>query len=59
MGLGIFVSEMGRKKQGLWEEEKHEIYSANVFYKNTFEIAKVRGPETKWDGPVPLIYMAL
>ncbi|KAM5252294.1 maestro heat-like repeat-containing protein family member 1 [Hipposideros larvatus] len=32
--------QMGRKKQGLWEEEKHEIYSANVFYNNTFEIAK-------------------
>ncbi|XP_019516514.1 PREDICTED: uncharacterized protein LOC109392470, partial [Hipposideros armiger] len=34
--------QMGRKKQGLWEEEKHEIYSANVFYNNTFEIAKER-----------------
>ncbi|CAK7299296.1 Maestro heat-like repeat-containing protein family member 1 [Vulpes lagopus] len=32
---------MGRKKQGLWEEEgKNEVYSANVFYNNTFEIAK-------------------
>nr|KAF6495895.1 hypothetical protein HJG63_010212 [Rousettus aegyptiacus] len=33
--------QMGRKAQGLWEEEgKHEVYSANVFYNNTFEIAK-------------------
>ncbi|XP_039725071.1 maestro heat-like repeat-containing protein family member 1 isoform X3 [Pteropus medius] len=33
--------QMGRKTQGLWEEEgKHEVYSANVFYNNTFEIAK-------------------
>ncbi|GAB5573424.1 maestro heat-like repeat-containing protein family member 1 isoform X2 [Prionailurus iriomotensis] len=33
--------QMQRKKQGLWEEEgKSEVYSANVFYNNTFEIAK-------------------
>lgn len=44
MGSGVFVSEMGRKKQGLWEEEgMSEVYSPNVFYNNTFEIAKVRG----------------
>lgn len=44
MGSGVFVSETGRKKQGLWEEEgKSEVYSANVFYNNICEIAKVRG----------------
>lgn len=43
-GVGIFVSEMKKKKEGLWEEEgKSEVYSANLFYNNTSEIAKVRG----------------
>ncbi|XP_074181326.1 maestro heat-like repeat-containing protein family member 1 isoform X1 [Rhinolophus sinicus] len=34
--------KMGRKQQGLWEEEegKPEVYSANVFYNNISEIAK-------------------
>lgn len=43
--MGVFVSEMGRKQQGLWEEEegKLEVYSATVFYNNTSEIAKVGG----------------
>ncbi|XP_022267194.2 maestro heat-like repeat-containing protein family member 1 isoform X6 [Canis lupus familiaris] len=37
----LLQKQMGRKKQGLWEEEgKNEVYSANVFYNNTFEIAK-------------------
>ncbi|XP_077025782.1 maestro heat-like repeat-containing protein family member 1 isoform X4 [Tamandua tetradactyla] len=37
----LLQKKMGRKKQGLWEEEgKSEVYSANVFYNNTFEIAK-------------------
>ncbi|XP_012587774.1 PREDICTED: maestro heat-like repeat-containing protein family member 1 [Condylura cristata] len=32
---------LGRKKEGLWEEEgKSGIYSANVFFNSTFEIAK-------------------
>lgn len=49
--MGVFVSEMGRKAQGLWEEEgKHEVYSANVFYNNTFEIAKVRGQDQRQSG---------
>ncbi|XP_053081670.1 maestro heat-like repeat-containing protein family member 1 isoform X5 [Acinonyx jubatus] len=37
----LLQKQMQRKKQGLWEEEgKSEVYSANVFYNNTFEIAK-------------------
>ncbi|XP_047596026.1 maestro heat-like repeat-containing protein family member 1 isoform X4 [Lutra lutra] len=37
----LLQKQTGRKKQGLWEEEgKSEVYSANVFYNNTFEIAK-------------------
>ncbi|VCX10603.1 unnamed protein product [Gulo gulo] len=37
----LLQKQMRRKKQGLWEEEgKSEVYSANVFYNNTFEIAK-------------------
>ncbi|XP_058138569.1 maestro heat-like repeat-containing protein family member 1 isoform X1 [Dasypus novemcinctus] len=37
----VLQKQMGRKKQGLWEEEgKSEVYSANVFYNNTFKIAK-------------------
>ncbi|KAM5174128.1 maestro heat-like repeat-containing protein family member 1 [Callospermophilus lateralis] len=33
--------QVTRKKQGLWEEEdKNEVYSANVFYNNTYRIAK-------------------
>lgn len=52
MGLGVFVSEMGRKQQGLWEEEegKPEVYSANVFYNNISEIAKVRGQGQRQSG---------
>lgn len=52
MGLGVFVSEMGRKQQGLWEEEegKPEVYSANVFYNNTSEIAKVWGQGQRQSG---------
>ncbi|XP_077615151.1 maestro heat-like repeat-containing protein family member 1 [Crocuta crocuta] len=37
----LLQKQMGRKKQGLWEEEgKSDVYSANVFYNNTFEIGK-------------------
>ncbi|XP_037702578.1 maestro heat-like repeat-containing protein family member 1 [Choloepus didactylus] len=37
----LLQKQMGRKKQGLWEEEgKSEVYSASVFYNNTFKIAK-------------------
>ncbi|XP_057560132.1 maestro heat-like repeat-containing protein family member 1 [Hippopotamus amphibius kiboko] len=37
----LLQKQMGRRKQGLWEEEgKSEVYSANVFYNNTSEIAK-------------------
>nr|XP_060514711.1 maestro heat-like repeat family member 5 isoform X4 [Panthera onca] len=37
----LLQKQMQRKKQGLWEEEgKSEVYSAHVFYNNTFEIAK-------------------
>ncbi|KAM9674103.1 maestro heat-like repeat-containing protein family member 1 [Trichechus inunguis] len=37
----LLQKKMGRKKQGLWEEEgKSKVYSASVFYNNTFEIAK-------------------
>lgn len=53
---------MKKKMQGLWEEENlNEVYSANLFYNNTFEIAEVRGagPEAKWGKPGPLIYMLL
>ncbi|XP_016070691.1 PREDICTED: maestro heat-like repeat-containing protein family member 1 [Miniopterus natalensis] len=33
--------KMKRKIEGLWEEEgKNEVYSANLFYNNTFEIAE-------------------
>ncbi|XP_071465405.1 maestro heat-like repeat-containing protein family member 1 [Marmota flaviventris] len=33
--------QVTRKKQGLWEEEdKNEVYSANIFYNNTYRIAK-------------------
>ena len=62
MGWGVFVSEMKKKMQGLWEEENlNEVYSANLFYNNAFEIAEVRGagPEAKWGKLGPLIYMLL
>ncbi|XP_059041050.1 maestro heat-like repeat-containing protein family member 1 [Mustela lutreola] len=37
----LLQKQMERKKQGLWEEEgTSEVYSPNVFYNNTFEIAK-------------------
>nr|XP_035948345.1 maestro heat-like repeat-containing protein family member 7 [Halichoerus grypus] len=37
----LLQKQMGRKKQGLWEEEgKTEVYSTNVFYNNISEIAK-------------------
>ncbi|XP_008576182.1 PREDICTED: maestro heat-like repeat-containing protein family member 1 [Galeopterus variegatus] len=37
----LLQKQMTRKKQGLWEEEgKSKVYSANMFYNNTLEIAK-------------------
>ncbi|XP_045382937.1 maestro heat-like repeat-containing protein family member 7 [Lemur catta] len=37
----LLQKQMGRKKQGLWEEEgKNEVYSANIFYNNTFKIGE-------------------
>lgn len=48
---GDFFSEMKRKIEGLWEEEgKNEVYSANLFYNNTFEIAEVRGQDQRQSG---------
>lgn len=43
MGSGVSVSEMKKKIRGLWtEEDMNEVYSANLFYNNTFKIAEVR-----------------
>lgn len=37
--------------QGLWvEEDMNEVYSANLFYNNTFEIAEVREQDQRQSG---------
>ncbi|XP_060046284.1 maestro heat-like repeat-containing protein family member 1 isoform X2 [Erinaceus europaeus] len=37
----LLQKQLGRKKQGQWEEEgQGQVYSAHVFYNNTFKIAK-------------------
>nr|XP_012634902.2 maestro heat-like repeat-containing protein family member 1 [Microcebus murinus] len=37
----LLQKQMKRKNQGLWEEEgKNEVYSANIFYNNTFKIGE-------------------